>query len=176
MLPPFGEFESDGLGGETSSTGSDDGAAANAFDQATYGLWSTIMENPAITAGIEQIPDEAVSAAADIVTQRQTLLLHPERRERLEEFSSAFLAMSVFDIADFWVPSMSSTDNSPNLHHVFSLSSDENNSSLNYFKSASRSTIIKGWSGAVGRAFCSGNPVWSADMVSVLGLYAICAS
>jgi hypothetical protein len=165
MLPPFAELDLENNKGEgESSTGSDDGIAAAAFDQASYGLWSTIMENPEISTVIENLPDETTSAAAAISTATPIApMLHPERKARLEEFSSAFLAMSVFDIADFWVPSSSSTG-TPYLHHVFSLSSS-NNDSLTYFKSASAKQIIKGWSGAVGRAFCSGSAVWSTNLV-----------
>jgi hypothetical protein len=46
---------------------------------------------------------------------------------------------------------------------VFSLTSNENNTSINFFKTCSNNTIIKGWSGAVGRAFSSGSPVWSTN-------------
>ena len=146
----------------SSITDSDDGAAANAFDQATYGLWSTIMENLDVSAAIEQVPDDATSAAAAITSQSDTLYVNPERMERLEEFSSAFLSMSVFDAADFWTPSMCA-DGSTNLHLVFSLTSNDCNTSLNYFKIASANCVIKGWSGAVGRAFSSGSPVWSTN-------------
>lgn len=164
LLPPFAELESgekqkiDG----SSISDSDDGAAANAFDQATFGLWSTIMENPEITSAIEQVPEDTTSAAAAIASQSDALYIYPERQERLEEFSSAFLAMSVFDAADFWMPSICS-DGSTNLHHVFSLTSNENNASINFFKICSNNVIIKGWSGAVGRAFSSGSPVWSTN-------------
>lgn len=169
MLPAFAELDVPGKRSDASSaSGSDDGAAANAFDQASYGLWSTIMENPETSTIIENIPDQTTSTAAAIVasTEQQTPLFHPERKSRLEEFSDAFLAMSVFDIADFWVPS-SSNGVSQYLHHVFSLSSDDDNTSLNYFKSASVKQVVNGWSGAIGRAFCSGNAVWSTNTVSM---------
>jgi len=161
-IPLLDPFVDGGDGG--SASGSDDGAAANAFDHASYGLWSTIMENPAINSAIEQIPDEATSIAAAIITTAlpETPNIHPERKERLEEFSSAFLNMSVFDVADFWLPS-ARTDGAPNLHHVFSLSSDDTNTSLDYFKIASNNTTISAWAGAVGRAFCSGSAVWSTN-------------
>ena len=167
LLDPFVNGGSGGGDGDSVS-GSDDGAA-NAFDHASYGLWSTIMENPAINSAIEQIPDEATSLAAAITTaqQSETPNLHPERRERLEEFSSAFLAMSVFDVADFWLPS-ARTDGTPNLHHVFSLTSDDNNTSLDYFKIASNNTTISAWAGAVGRAFCSGSAVWSTNPETIV--------
>ncbi len=178
MLPPFAE-----LGVETklltndkageacsTSTGSDDCASANAFDHASFGLWSTIMENPEITTIIENIPIETTSAAAAIVTSTpQTPLIHPERKSRLEEFSSAFLAMSVFDIVDFWIPS-SNSGSATYLHHVFSLVSNDDNTSLNYFKSASNKQVVNGWSGAVGRAYCSREAVWSTNPVSPIML------
>lgn len=175
MLPSFALLETEDAQRSANSTpSSDDIATANAFDQASYGLWSTIMQNPEISTVVEQIPDNAISAA----TQAQIPLanppqaaaaaatphLHPERKMRLEEFSSAFLSMSVFDIADVWIPPKNSVaDHNIQLHLSFSLLSDEKNSSLIYFRTASEHTIIKGWDGAVGRAFCSGNAVWSAN-------------
>lgn len=165
LLPPFSDLDSGDKSrtdGTSSISDSDDAAAANAFDQATYGLWSTIMENPEINSAIEQVSEEITCAAASIASQSDAPYVYPERRERLEEFSSAFLAMSVFDAADFWTPSMNA-DGSTNLHHVFSLTSNDQNISLNYFKIASTNIIVKGWSGAVGRAFCSGSPIWSTN-------------
>mmetsp|Transcript_813 Transcript_813/g.1404 ORF Transcript_813/g.1404 Transcript_813/m.1404 type:complete len:920 (+) Transcript_813:138-2897(+) len=166
LLPPFAELESGDkqkVDGSSITDSEDVAAAANAFDQATFGLWSTIMENPVMTSTIEHIPEDATSAAAAISSQMDgALYIYPERKERLEEFSSAFLAMSVFDAADFWMPTMCS-DGSTNLHHVFSLTSNENNTSINFFKLCSNNAVIKGWSGAVGRAFSTGSPVWSTN-------------
>lgn len=110
-------------------------------------------------------------------------IIQPERQERLEEFVSAFLGLSVFDLADVWVPITADVDGSvcTLLHNVFCVSStdtvnDDNSSGgiggssggvtpITHFKHVSRNTVIKGWAGAVGRAQCSGNAVWSTNPV-----------
>lgn len=176
MLPSFAELEptTDGQRSGTSTPSSEDAATANAFDQASYGLWSTIMQNPEISTVIEQIPDNAISAAANAQLPMMSKshlnipVLHHERKERLGDFGRAFLAMSVFDIADVWIPPKNSVaDQNTHLHHAFSMLSDDTNSSLIYFTTSSGHTTIKGWDGAVGRAFCSGNAVWSANTVRI---------
>ena len=177
----FGDIDDNkNTDGSSLSGSSDDGAAANAFDQATYGLWSTIMDNPGIiNSAMDEIPEETTSAAVAISTTQTSWssdqnMLHPEQRDRLEEFTSAFLAMSVFDAADFWMPTIEPNGNTSNsLRHYFSLTSNDftsndNNSSLNYFKIASNNVIIESWSGAVGRAFCSGCPVWSTNTETIV--------
>jgi hypothetical protein len=86
------------------------------------------------------------------------------RRERLEEFCSAFLEMSLFDVSDVWMPVDGETYGT--LGHVTSNVSTDKNAALNDFTLVSQYSQIKLWSGAVGRAFASGNPVWSANYVS----------
>ena len=86
-----------------------------------------------------------------------------QRRERLEEFASAFLDVSVFDVADVWT---TTGDQSDYLGHITSITSSETNETLNDFKRLSENVMIKFWSGAVGRAYSSGNPVWSCNPVS----------
>jgi len=133
-----------------------------------------------------------------------------EKMDKLEEFVQAFLGISVFDIADVWMPnnrhitnttsnnttkstlsslnahahstidstakqkSLSSTSNSNNsgeedeeedvhLQHVSSHMKDPDNANLQAFSTLSTRATIKYWSGAVGRAFASGNPVWSCN-------------
>jgi len=174
MLPSFAELEptADGQRSGNSTPSTEDAATANAFDQASYGLWSTIMQNPEISNVIEQIPDNAISEAANaqlpMISTSQPVL-HPERKERLGDFGRAFLAMSVFDIADVWIPPKNSVaDQNTHLHHAFSMLSDDTNSSLIYFTTSSGHTTIKGWDGAVGRAFCSGNAVWSANTETIV--------
>lgn len=84
------------------------------------------------------------------------------RKERLEEFCTAFLGMSVFDLADVWVPA-GSDGYADCLRHVMSVSSTDKNERLNEFQVMSEHALIKFWTGAVGRAYSSGNPVWSAN-------------
>lgn len=157
-----------------SSRLSDGNMDANAFDNASYGLWSTIMQNPE-NSSISESNNAVSTAHGSQLHLKSNSQDHPnnidnkiyaERKERLEEFAAAFLAMSVFDLADCWMPSLDNTNPTPLLHNVFSLTSSENNSSYNYFIQASKSAIVQGWSGAVGNAFCTGNPIWSKNMVS----------
>jgi hypothetical protein len=102
----------------------------NAFDDATYGVWSTIM---------------------DSMEKPMTGPLHPPT-ERLEEFATAFLNMSVFDAADVWIPQQ----NSEGVSQVVSVVA---NDALHELRS--KGMVISNWSGAVGRAYASGTPVWS---------------
>jgi hypothetical protein len=130
-LPAFAE-----LGGAQQST--DD-----AFDDASYGVWNTIMD--------------ATAPNSEIVSLEQGYI-PPQLQERMEEFITAFLNMSVFDAADIWIPNESGLS-----HCVTILATD----SLEEFRAASEGIFIRNWSGAVGRAYASGNPVWShvADVI-----------
>ena len=172
MLPEFAELntENDSVRGSgASSPTSDDMGEANEFDSATYGLWSTIMNSPKING--QPDPKNELSISTLPLLQHTTMIKHdefmnPERKERLEEFTSAFLGLSVFDVADVWVPITNAYGN-VSLYNVFAVSSagvNETNVVRN-FKNLSRNTVITAWSGAVGRAQCSGNPVWSTNQV-----------
>lgn len=89
--------------------------------------------------------------------------LSEERKQRLEEFCQAFLGMSVFDIADVWVPA-ASIGFPDCVQHVMSvLPSNERNEVLRDFNARSANMLIKFWTGAIGRGYSSGNPVWSAN-------------
>lgn len=160
------------------------------FDQTTYGVWSTIMgssvekneaqEENQITSlsGLKSppLPSTTTHSANNRQLQhemsqlshwpnnesREKPLLHPERKERLEEFAAAFLGMSVFDLADVWIPSFNINDKDT-LYHVCSLTSTDSDDALNFFKYISRNTTLRQWSGAVGRAYSTGNPVWSTN-------------
>ncbi len=108
MLPSFAE-----IGGTVADEPID------AFDEATYGVWTTIMDKP-----VTNIEDDTEYTSIFDISDRDTQqrdsgyigddfsLLQPSRIQRLEEFCHAFLGMSVL---------------------------------------------------AVGRAFASGNPVWTAN-------------
>ncbi|KAL7555349.1 hypothetical protein ACA910_001386 [Epithemia clementina (nom. ined.)] len=165
MLPTFAE-----LGQMTAGT-----EDLEAFDEATYGIWTTIMEN-------NDDPLYQLVADADMTTPETkreedvtqvyqlssavTTPLKESRKQRLVEFCDAFLGMSVFDLADVWAPSDA---NSPyptdTLCHVVTVKSADSagNPALAKFQQVSERTLIKFWNGAVGRAYATGNPVWSSN-------------
>ena len=150
---------------------------ADAFDPATYNIWNTVMQSglnetnpvqtfPPLATGRDASSMGSTSTNSSIASfdlQTAKPYLHPDRKERLEEFTEAFLTMSVFDVADIWVPS---PGNGRNIHHISSVLSDEDNHILNYFCEMSQNTVLQSWSGAVGRAYSSGNAVWSTNKVS----------
>ena len=109
--------------------------SGDAFDEASYGVWNTIMDVPDTT--VVPLDQPAFSPAV---------------RDRIEEFLTAFLSMSVFDAADIWIP------REPGLCHEVTVLADD---SLQEFWAASEGIFVQNWSGAVGRAHASGNPVWS---------------
>ena len=176
MLPSFAEI------GNVSSQENID-----AFDEASYGVWNTIMSpnapdvldglnasqdydicgdllNDSTSEVLEPATTTSPSSSSSALTLRRgiSVLQEDSRRERLEEFCQAFLGMSVFDLADVWVPSGDSYPDS--LRVALSVSSPgTNNEYLNDFRWCSETSLIKHWTGAVGRAFSSGNPVWSAN-------------
>jgi hypothetical protein len=203
MLPSFAE-----LGNETSAPapamaaieygdrGSLEPDFSDVFDEASYGVWSTIMqERPQIgenhllanqhedhqddesvdisvdnsrplglNEGLNPAEDDSVDPASLVTRNKREL--DEKRKEQLEEFCSAFLGMSVFDIADVWIPA--GPEHPDCLSHVISITSCSNQSNaLSEFKRVSGYTLIKFWSGAVGRAYSSGNPVWSCNPVSL---------
>eukprot|EP00814_Leptocylindrus_danicus_P021913 CAMPEP_0116048420 /NCGR_PEP_ID=MMETSP0321-20121206/29543_1 /TAXON_ID=163516 /ORGANISM="Leptocylindrus danicus var. danicus, Strain B650" /LENGTH=725 /DNA_ID=CAMNT_0003530621 /DNA_START=155 /DNA_END=2332 /DNA_ORIENTATION=- len=87
------------------------------------------------------------------------------KKDRLEEFAQAFLGMSVFDIADIWMPDDETTEKNDVmlLKHVSSMTNDHKNEDFIAFRQFSVGSTVRMWSGAVGRAFASGNPVWSRN-------------
>lgn len=205
MLPSFAELGN--TVGEEGSTSPTSHSSSEAFDEASYGVWSTIMNTP--TTKVDDKADHSVSVPSyqpgpvarsnpakgvsngpcdessninpdDILVRSTTDLVSSSREsssstlsamgkscmpakqwERLEEFASAFLGVSVFDAADVWIPG--GGENLDTLSHAFSVSNTDKNESLNDFKSLSARSSVKIWSGAVGRAYGSGNPVWSAN-------------
>ena len=167
MLPAFAEI------GTVSPEGEAD---LEIFDEASYGIWTTIMDtlnddNLDVSFGnaMEFGTTEASTAKQNdpfASSELQVNFTDPaamseSRKVRLEEFCSAFLEMSVFDLADVWVPV--GPDYPDCLRHVTSVTSSDQNALLEGFRSASACTLIKYWTGAIGRAFSSGNPVWSAN-------------
>lgn len=174
-----------------SKTSTTEPALEDVFDEASFGVWSTIMQDrppivpssspspaPSITEenltemavengipvglneGINPAEDDAMVDPKSLVTTNKRAM-DRMRKERLEEFCSAFLGMSVFDIADVWIPA--GPEHPDCLSHVVSISSSNQSNPVTDFKRVSGYTLIKYWSGAVGRAYSSGNPVWSCN-------------
>jgi len=187
--------------------GRDSPSFEEVFDEASYGVWSTIMGGdqqqqqqqqyahpqamlPAnstthnlnykhtstddatmldsgIPRGLNEGPlphgeNDTTDDAQSLVTSHK-VTLDQKRKDQLEEFCAAFLGMSVFDIADVWVPA--GPKHPGCLSHITSICTSSQSSSIDDFKRVSQCTLIKNWSGAVGRAFASGNPVWSCNPV-----------
>jgi hypothetical protein len=151
---------------------------AEAFDEASYGVWSTIMENADQQVSGSELLDtdnthlkqlqgsfevpEPETASPIYAINRPTM--EKDRLDRLEEFAAAFLDVSVFDCAEVWVPIGEQAGYLGQVTSIVS-SDSKSNQSLQDFEKASEKVLIKFWSGAVGRAFSSGNPVWSANQV-----------
>lgn len=208
MLPSFAELgsspNSSMYGSGVTENGRASGAprplspvAEDAFDEASYGVWSTVMGSPPTDPSITEtatamartgylglspskvgsgetvrsvqgsknsvaIKSSRTSSSSTLVPDKP--LMDERRRYRLQEFLTAFLGMSVFDVADVWIPSTGSDgDDHGSLFHVTSVSTTDTNEGLNYFKRISGDSTIKIWSGAVGRAFGSANPVWTTN-------------
>lgn len=133
----------------------------DAFDEASYGVWSTIMNSAS---------GNAIRTSTMIASKMEII------RERLEEFLCAFLGMSMFDVGDAWVLSSADGDISPGggvgddkaktLKCLFTVAATENNPGVNTFRGVSANSSIQIGDGAVGKAFSSGYPVWSSDKVS----------
>lgn len=165
MLPSFAE-----LGGSlrNDNTNQSPSPLHDPFDEASFGVWATIMNSPDEETSVQQ-PTRKTSQSLDengmpkIEPIVDKPIMERHRRERIEEFCSAFLELSVFDVSDVWMPVEGESYGT--LGHVTSTVSTENNAALNDFTLVSQYSQIKLWSGAVGRAFASGNPVWSANYV-----------
>lgn len=168
MLPSFAELENQ------QSSLTPDETAEDAFDDATYGIWTTIMET--LDGAENDLNEQPVDGENPLLREQTTesfalpIAFHSTdpmkecRKNRLEEFCSAFLGMSVFDMADVWVPA--GRDYPDSLRHVMSVTSTDKNPVLNQFQMSSENTLIKHWTGAVGTAFAGGNPVWSEKLTT----------
>ncbi len=158
--------------------GSDPLSSLDAFDEASYGVWSTIMDNadlPVVGGDLLETNETSynqfnptsvgpIHETSTPVYASSKPTMDKERLDRLEEFASAFLDVSVFDFAEVWVPV---DDHSDHLGQVASIISTDSqtNQTLQDFERMSSTILVRFWSGAVGRAFSSGNPVWSANPV-----------
>jgi len=168
ILPTFAE-----LGSHNENPTESSPMDGDAFDDVSFGVWSTIMNTPVddVLRSANPVSQSFVSmrhsaSSASVGSDSSSVLtasrpfLPPQQKERLEEFSSAFLGMSVFDAADAWIPHGGTS--ADELCHVTSVMSTKTNEALSRFAVVSQNVLIKPWSGAVGRAFASGNAVWSA--------------
>jgi len=161
MLPNASEIEG------TAPNIASESAVSDVFDEASYGVWSTIMDTPEnqVRNGAHQpFGNHGVKKAEEEDTEPVYTINKPDmpaaRRERLEEFAAAFLEVSVFDVAEVWIPV---GDDSDYLGQVTSVTSTDTNPILNKFVQLTEKIMVKSWSGAVGRAYATGNPVWNAD-------------
>jgi len=120
------------------------------------------------TEGAKQLPKpDPVSSSASVTSNDSSAksvnqpILERVKQDRLEEFASAFLGMSVFDAADIWIPMTG--ESMDVLSHVTSITTSAGGDALSNFSLLSEGLAIQSWSGAVGRAFASGNPVWTSN-------------
>jgi len=183
MLPSFAEVGNFVNNDEEKQPSSPTSHASSegAFDEASYGVWSTIMNssathpttsrnsvsplvNKAASSGHYKLDTSTESSSClqqkppSTSSKVKKLCILAEKRVRLEEFLSAFLEMSVFDFADVWLPSIENET----LHHVTSVSTNDCEIIEEFIKVSSKTTINI-WSGAIGRAYASGNSLWSSD-------------
>jgi len=152
MLPAPAELN--GGGASQQILDAIDNAITDAFDDASYGVWSTIMNS----AGGDNIHQTSETIAAKMYLIQ----------ERLEEFANAFLGMSVFDIADAWTVSSYSADgiaHSPVMKCLFTAAATESNAEINDFRAFSANASILPGDGAIGKAYSTGYPVWSSVKV-----------
>mmetsp|Transcript_7961 Transcript_7961/g.18600 ORF Transcript_7961/g.18600 Transcript_7961/m.18600 type:complete len:1142 (-) Transcript_7961:12-3437(-) len=158
----------------------------NAFDEASYGVWSTIMNSerhqagtggPAKTSGVRMDINNKSSQRGNMASALagdQNDMLNVDKmhliKGRLEEFAHAFLGMSIFDLADAWTLASALparvTSNDGGTHRqlkcLFSVAATEKNPDINYLRELSGQTYINVGDGAVGKAFSSGYPVWNS--------------
>jgi hypothetical protein len=139
-------------------------AVSDAFDEASYGVWSTIMDSSPEMHGSANMNENASGVDTTPLYTFNKPEMPAERIERLEEFASAFLEVSVFDFAEIWIPIGGQSDY---LGQVTSIISTDSNPLVHEFIQSTEKILIKSWSGAIGRAFASGNPVWSSNRVSL---------
>ncbi|KAL3945595.1 MAG: hypothetical protein SGBAC_000335 [Bacillariaceae sp.] len=158
MLPDASEIDG------TTNNSAKESAVSDVFDEASYGVWSTIMDTPEnpVRNGAQPFGNGANVEDEDAgpVYTINKPDMPAARQERLEEFAAAFLEVSVFDIAEVWIPVGEESDY---LGQVTSVSSTDSNPILNQFVTSTEKIMVKSWSGAVGRAYSTGNPVWNAD-------------
>jgi hypothetical protein len=191
MLPDYAEFGFDNDTKPRTQSPFSEASASEAFDEASYGIWSTVMHLGLTLPLNTQIQKSDVIATrvtpptppssldstngSSIVEEDEPTvisgwntnldLIPNNKRERLEDFAVGFLGASTFDLADVWVPV--TCGQLQVLRCVATASSSAiGGDKVETFKMTSLKTSLNIWSGAVGRAYGSGNPVWSSNCVS----------
>lgn len=146
-------------------------AITDAFDDASYGVWSTIMDS-VVPSSDDSNKTPTIDNSGKLKESEEPFVTEIHLiQERLEEFATAFLGMSVFDVADAWTTSPSSNDPSNNgdgdtiLNCLFTVAATSSNPEINELMDLSWDASIGAFDGAVGRAFSSGYPVWSSVKV-----------
>ena len=157
MLPATAELSRQSASSIANSQVTDmiDTAISDAFDEASYGVWSTIMNS----AG-----GDTIRTSESIANKMHSI------QERLEEFATAFLGMSVFDVADAWTVSSNSLNGgatNPVLKCLFTVGATDTNPGINALREISGNASINVGDGAVGKAYSSGYPVWSSVKVRI---------
>ncbi|GMH89381.1 hypothetical protein TrST_g2311 [Triparma strigata] len=107
------------------------------IDEYDYGLWTSILETPSF---------HPVSSAPTSLT--------PSTRDRVEEFVTGFLGLSVFDACDVWVKTPAG------LSQIFSMKCESAPDGFECFQVINRREGLKKWDGAIGRCYATGDPVW----------------
>ena len=141
-------------------------------DDSNYAVWSTIMNTELIdslTSTYDSITDftdtgvvsKVSQCSLEVRTINEEIDLYKDKLCRLEEFALGFLGMSVFDIADIWMPE-NSMDENVLLKNVLTVSKDPKNDDFLAFEGFSRSANIPLWTGTIGRAFVTFQTVWNS--------------
>jgi hypothetical protein len=190
MLPDYAEFGFDNDIKQRTQFPSSEASASEAFDEASYGIWSSVMHlGLSSSFNTQAIKSDVISSRVTppappssfestnscfVKEDEPTVisgwnanfnLIPNNKRERLEDFAVGFLGASTFDLADVWVPV--NCGQLQVLRCVATASSSAiGGDRVETFKMTSLKTSLNVWSGAVGRAFGSGNPVWSSNCVS----------
>ena len=165
---------------EQSRTFSFDDTMFSLDDESNYAVWSTIMNTDLIDSLVGDCNLNSNACDKGIISKvrthsftegglqheaqvdfRNDINMHQDKLFRLEEFAQGFLGMSVFDIADVWMPDHSN-ENDEVLKHVLSVTKDPKNDDFLTFKDFSRLAKIPLWSGAVGRAFVTFQTIWES--------------
>jgi hypothetical protein len=146
-------------------------AITDAFDDASYGIWSTIMDS-AVPSCEDSDKTPTLDNSGKLKESEEPVAAEIHSiQERLEEFATAFLGMSVFDVVDAWTAPSSSSDSSNNgdgdstLNCLFTVAATNSNPEINELMDLSWDASIGTFDGAVGRSFSSGYPVWSSVKV-----------
>ena len=171
-----------------------DDVITDAFDDASYGVWSTIMNSSGMSATSDADEERSCSSSnrrgnnvGTSISTSSASIFGNSKFARLEEFAAAFLGMSVFDVADVWTMGGNSqqhedgtgnvaTNHPMHLECLFTVAATNTNPQINALRSASMNASIEVADGVVGRAYNSGCSVWSSIKVRRVLIYHICTA